>query len=321
MSTHRRRATSNRARLVWGGVVLLLVLGLMGSLALASGAVRNQEQTAEGRAVSFVHDVIAEALTPHIVSEPILGPDYRELIITVQKGILSDDRVARIRIWKPDGTLVFSSDQRDRVGELVAQDSPQIAAAADGRTVSLVTQAKVTTKSDLAGADEKLYETFVPLRLPNELGVLGIVQIDQRYSAIQSAADHVWRPVQIGLILALLAALVMLVRSIRRPVAESAAQTLSDVRPSQATGAPSELAAAEARAEKAEHAQREIQARLDAELSAKATSRARKTSASPVQVKFVMPSPDSSGINFDHRRLFTNTPWTKRSTGPEPASS
>src|SRR5438093_10181929 len=125
MSTHRRRGTSNRARLVWGGVGLLLLLGLVGSLALSSAAVGNQEQAAEARAVSYVHDVIADTLTPHIVSEPILGPDYRELIITVQKGILSDDRVARIRIWRPDGTLVFSSDQRDRVGELVAQDSPQ----------------------------------------------------------------------------------------------------------------------------------------------------------------------------------------------------
>jgi hypothetical protein len=285
MSTHRRRATSNRARLVWGGVGLLLLLGLMGSLPLSSAAVRNQEQAAEARAVSYVHDVIDDTLTPHIVSEPILGPDYRELIITVQKGILSDDRVARIRIWKPDGTLVFSSDQRDRVGELVAQDSPQIAAAADGRTVSLVTQAKVTPKSDPAGVDEKLYETFVPLRLPNELGVLGIVQIDQRYSAIQSAADRVWRPVQIALGLALLATLVMLVRSFQGPATETAAGTSREVPRSPAAAPSAEMAsqlrAAEARAETAEHAQREVQARLDAELSAKATRAAEAGGSSP----------------------------------------
>jgi chromosome segregation ATPase len=281
MSTHRRRATSSPDRLVWGGIALLLLAALFGSVAMSRSALRHQEEVAQARAAGYVRNVLSDALTPHIVSEPILGSNYRELIITVQSGILFDDRVARVRIWKTDGTLIFSSDQRDRIGELVAPDSPQIRAAADGGTVSLVTETTVAPKSGLAGADETLYETFVPLRLPDELGISGVVQIDQRYSTIQSAADHLWRPVQIGLILALLTALVLLVRSIRRPVAESAAQTLRDVRPSQATGAPSELAEAEARAEKAEHAQREIQARLDAELSAKATRAAEAGASSP----------------------------------------
>jgi hypothetical protein len=287
MSTHRRRATSSPERLVWGGIALLLLAALFGSVTMSRSALRHQEELAQARAAGYVRNVLSDALTPHIVSEPILGPNYRELIITVQMGILSDDRVARIRIWKADGTLLFSSDQRDRIGELVAPDSPEIAAAADGGTASLVTETTVAPKSGLAGADETLYETFVPLRLPDELGVSGVVQIDQRYSAIQSAADRVWRPVQIGLILAFIAALVLLARSIRRPVAESAAQSLRDARPPHAAGAPADaspLAAAEARAEKAEHAQREIQARLDAELSAKATRAAEAGAASPTAV-------------------------------------
>ena len=252
-----------------------MLLALVGSVFLSRAALRDEEQAAQSRAVAYVHDVLVNALTPHLVSAPILGPSYRDLIITVQAGILSDDRVARIRVWKTDGTLVFSSDQRDQIGEFVAQDSPQIGAAADGTTVSLVTQARVAPKSGLAGTDEELYETFVPLRLLNELGVSGVVQIDQRYAAIRSAVDRVWRPLQIGLGVALLAALVLLVRSFLRPVAETAAEALRDVRastvPSQPAGAPSELKAAEARAEKAERAHREVQARLDAELSAKAT--------------------------------------------------
>lgn len=291
MSTHRRRATSSPARLVWGGIALLVLLALIGSVMLSRAAVRDQEQAAQARAAAYVHDVLFDALTPRLVSAPILGPNYRELIITVRAGILSDDPVARIRIWKTDGTLVFSSDQRDRIGEFVAQDSPQIGAAADGSTVSLVTQAKGAPKSGLAGADEKLYETFVPLRLLNELGISGVVQIDQRYSAIQSAADRIWRPVQIGLALALLAALVLLARSFRRPVAEMAAEAPRDVRVSQAASpsgdAPSQLRAAEARAEIAERAHRELQARLDAELSAKATRAASAGASSPSGVSVV----------------------------------
>lgn len=291
MSTHRRRATSSPARLVWGGIALLVLLALIGSVMLSRTAVRDQEQAAQARAVAYVHDVLFDALTPHLVGEPILGPNYREIIISVQAGILSDDRVARIRIWKTDGTLVFSSDQRDRIGEFVAQDSPQIGSAADGSTVSLVTQAKVAPKSGLAGADEKLYETFVPLRLLNELGISGVVQIDQRYSAIQSAADRVWRPVQIGLALALLAALVLLVRSFRRPVAETVAEAPRDVRvsppASPSADVPSQLRAAEARAEIAERAHREVQARLDAELSAKATRAASVGASSPSGVSIV----------------------------------
>lgn len=262
-----------------------MLLALVGSVLVSRAALRNEEQAAQSRAATYVHDVLVNALTPHLVSEPILGPNYRELIITVQAGILSDDRVARIRVWKTDGTLIFSTDQRDQIGEFVAQDSPQIGAAADGKTVSLVTEARVAVKSGLAGADEELYETFVPLRLLSELGVSGVVQIDQRFTAIRSAADRVWHPVQIGLALALLVALGLLVRSFLRPGAETAAEALRGVRaapvPSQAAGAPSQLQAAEARAEKAERAHREVQARLDAELSAKATMAATAGALSP----------------------------------------
>jgi len=212
----------------------MLVGGLLASFFLSRNALKDAEQAAQSRAEEYAATVLFNALTPELVAEPIFGADYRDLLITVQGGILSDDRVAQVRIWRPDGLLVFSSAQRDKQGEFVAQDDPQIEAALEGRTVSVPTETTVAAKTGLTGSDEKLYETFVPLQLLNQLGVSGVAQIDQRYSAIESAATEPWRTIQIGLLAALLVGIVLFVFSLRpkaqRAEAPVAAGT-AEVRP------------------------------------------------------------------------------------------
>jgi hypothetical protein len=55
----------------------------------------------------------------------------------------------------------------------------------------------------LEGADEKLYQTYVPLEIDGAVAPFAVVQIDQRYSSIENAANRIWRLVQMFLILAL----------------------------------------------------------------------------------------------------------------------
>ena len=204
------------ARLVWGGITLLLLVLLVGSFLLSRGSIEESEQEAERRAEALAASVLFDQLTTDTVSGDILGPEYRELIIAVQAGILSDDRVAQVRIWKTDGDLIFSTAQRDKITEYVAQDNPQIQQAAEGETNSLVTNTTVAARSGLEGSNEQLFETFMPLHLANELSVSGVVQIDQRYEEIRAEALSVWRPVQIAVAFLLPAAIVLLVLSIRK---------------------------------------------------------------------------------------------------------
>jgi hypothetical protein len=203
MSIDRRSLTSNAARIATGVLALALLVALLATVFLSRGSIDDAEAQAQTRAVDWANTVLFDALTPEQVTEPILGPDYRELLITVQAGILSDDRAARVRIWNTGGELIFSDDQRDKIGEFVAQDNPQIEAALAGDTVSVPTDTSVAPKSGLAGSDERLFQTFVPLRLVNQLGVSGVVQIDQRYSVIEAAASDVWQTVRLSLVIAL----------------------------------------------------------------------------------------------------------------------
>jgi hypothetical protein len=214
MST-RRRGSSGRGRLIWGGLVLVLLAALASTFFLSRGAVSAAEDEAEARAVDWAGAVLFDALSPEQMQAPISDAEYRRLLLTVQSGILSDDRAVRIRVWSMDRTLVLSTDQLDAVGEVVAQDDPQIAAALGGQTLSTVTPTRVAPAEGLGGSDEKLYETSVPLRLPGAPGISGVVQIDQRYSSIESEAAGPWRTVRIGLVLVLTAAGVMLVLSLR----------------------------------------------------------------------------------------------------------
>jgi len=195
--TWMRKLTGARwSRPTWGVLTLITAALLAGSFALSSGALRNAESDARSTAVDYTNAVLLNALTPEEVQSEILKADYRKLIIAVQGEILSDPAVARLRLWQLDGTLIFSSDQRDKIGEPVGLGNSQIQAAGQGETESLVTEARVAPKVGLAGSNEKLYETFVPLRLGGAVDVAAVAQIDQRYSFIQEEAYRFWRPAQ-----------------------------------------------------------------------------------------------------------------------------
>ncbi|MGZ8687590.1 MAG: hypothetical protein ACXWZP_04110 [Gaiellaceae bacterium] len=268
MSTRRTSLAATAARIVWGGLALVLLIALLASVFLSRGSSDEAEAEAEGRAVDWANTVLFDALTPEQVQEPILGPDYRELLIIVQAGIRSDDRTARVRIWDADGVLVFSDDQRDKIGEFVATDNPHIETALSGETVSVPTQATVAPKSWLAGSDEKLFQTFVPLRLENQLGISGVVQIDQRYAAIESEASDTWQTIRLGLVIALTVVLGLFLFSLRaRPVPAGAEEATEGAAPSRqdrralerATKAEDQLRIMSERAEAAEAAAAEAE--------------------------------------------------------------
>jgi len=281
MSSTRTFLSSTTARLAWGGIVLALGLGLVLSFMLAEGSVGNAESDAEAQAVDRVNETLFDTLAPEDLERKVAGELYRGVLTDVQAGILDED-ATRVRIWSPDGLLVFSTEASDAAGEALAGENAQIDAALVGQTVSIPTAETVPFADGLVGSSEQLFVTYVPLRLAGEPGVHGVVEVSQRYAAIETAASEMWGTVRVVLIVALGLAVVMFVVSlVVRPRSKGSAEA-AEAQPSgqgvegqeareRASRTEAELRKALERAERAE-----AEARTATERLAEATARGRE---------------------------------------------
>jgi hypothetical protein len=254
MSERRRRLVGKKSRFVLLGVGVLLSGLLAMSFMLSGTGIEGAEATAETRAEQFAEAFLFTELTPDLLARDIMGTPYRDLLISVQAGILSDHRVVRLRIWKAGGDLIFSTAQRDKVDEFFARENAEIARASTGEIVSTATGLRVPPVDGLEGSDEKLYQSYVPLELDGAVAPYAVVQIDQRYASIEDAANRIWRLVQMFLILALVGFAGVSVISLRQsPGAEPASLDRQPRRSRQERKQRDE----EARALSAEHAERQ----------------------------------------------------------------
>ena len=249
-------------RFVWGGAALLLLLVLVGSVVLSGSSVAGAERDAQVRAESLSGSVVEEELTPDLLARDIGGTDYRDLTVRVRAGILSDDRFAVVRIWRLDGALIYSTAQRDDAG-VIAGDDQWIAQALEGQTVSVLSSVGIY-HDGLKRPNEEMFQPFVPIHSSSDSLIDGVVQIDQRYSAIHNQAYRVWRPLQFIALALLVAVGVLFVRWLRNAAvtAEPAAQGERRVTPGRRADDVQVRDAVE-RADRAERLARESEKRLE----------------------------------------------------------
>lgn len=259
MSERRRRLVGRKSRYVLLGVGVLLSGLLAMSFMLSGTGIEDAEATAETRAEQFTDAFLFTELTPELLARDIMGTPYRDLLISVQAGILSDHRVVRLRIWKAGGDLIFSTAQRDKVDEFFARENAEIARASQGEIVSTATGQRVPPEDGLEGSDEKLYQTYVPLELDGAVAPFAVVQIDQRYASIENAANRIWRLVQMFLILALVGFAGVSVISLRQSPGAEPASSQEPRQPRQPRRSREERKRRdeEARALSSEHAERQ----------------------------------------------------------------
>ena len=255
MSTDPRLA-GRSSRLLWGGVALAMLAILAVSFLMAGRALDGAEAAAQERAERYATSGVSSQIEPEQADDDIAGQAYRNLLLRVQAEIGSDEDVVAVRIWRPDGELIFSTLARDDVETLVAP-TPEIATASAGATTSIVTR----TPTPQVEAGQDLFVTYVPLRFPNVPDPLGAVEIDQRYGALTSDANRLWRPIQIAAAVGLVVAVVLFAFTLRGAVgglrSRSAQAPTRDER---------KLREADERANAAERAAREAEGRLvDAE--------------------------------------------------------
>ena len=239
-------------------VAAFFAVGVFGAKALEQSRI-DAQATAKGLATAGVASVLETSDTEAVID----GGQGRDLLDRLQRGVLADGTVFRIRVWSPEGDLLFSTDAADQPGELLG-DFPSIAVATTGggKPVSVLS------------ADGEIYQTYVPLRLGGP-DALGAVQVDQGYQPIAQRVASPWsllRMVAIaGAILFLLLAIVAtlpigvsrdggFVSAGRRRAAKAASGDGGGRRG--ATASMKELARAETRAEDAETKRDELERQI-----------------------------------------------------------
>jgi hypothetical protein len=206
--------------------VLLLLVVLAGALlAMAivqrDRALQKEYDDAQRRAELYAATVFRNTLGPGDVATPLEGSRRESLFAEVQAYVLTDPTIARVRLWSPDGTQLFSTDRADNPGD-TSQD-PLIASAAGGSVQSRLAEEALSPPPTVEGRRRlaPLFQTFAPLRVRGSANVVGAVEVEQTAAELENRADDPWWLVQAGAsgaaVLLALIALISVARGMRRP--------------------------------------------------------------------------------------------------------
>ena len=146
-----RRRDRDRGLSVGAAVFRFMVTSLVALVALAVAGLYLQRHLGENEAVRHARenaDLIARGIVEPVLTDESLvagTPDYARLDAVVRKRVL-DDKVVRVKIWSPEGRVLYS-DERRLVGKTFPLGDDDVAAITSGKTEADV--------SDLAKAENR----------------------------------------------------------------------------------------------------------------------------------------------------------------------
>ncbi len=185
--------------------------------------VRNARERAEAVATFHARFVASAVLGPALsridLSHPLTGIDLATIDAMVRGQILSDGRDVRVKVWSPDGTVLYSDD-RSIIGRSFPED-PELREAIAGEPVGGVTDLNEAENAGDRALGSKLFENYLPIR--DGRGAPAVLELYQSYAAIQADVDSTARTLLItfGVGLLLLYAALL-------PIASRAARQLTD---------------------------------------------------------------------------------------------
>jgi hypothetical protein len=206
------------ARFLWGGLVVLCLIGLFVTRSQETTALNTQIQDAQERATGYANTTVADAAIVDTRAGTITF-DKKGFEIAMAGDVFTDQTVARLRVWDADGLLLASTDPSEAVDQLVAAD-PLLTNALDGTTAAQVVQENFTYSTvGSPRTPTNLLEAFTPFRVKDQVQPVGAVQVDFLYDKLQLAASTPWDAWQRAfLIFGGVVALLFLVSLIRRPL-------------------------------------------------------------------------------------------------------
>jgi len=208
------------------GVRRLLLLLVVVAGTLTAGAILQRDrvleqayQEAQRDAELWATTVVRSALVPSDLTAPILGERSQVLLGEIREHVLADPLVARVRLWAPDGTLLFSTDPADTPGQVRIDPVIDLALARGAWSRPAVEDVSPGTREP-DPQPTPLFQTFMPVTLRGAVEPGAVSEIEQFAVALEEGADDPWWMVQLGattatVLLALLA-FVSLIRGSRR---------------------------------------------------------------------------------------------------------
>lgn len=218
MNTDRR--TRDRVRLFFWAVLVVVCTAavLVARQQQQQGLVRKGE-AAQERAVRYTNNALVDRIDADRANRPFGGSGYDSLLADVRRDLLTDQRVLRVRIWRPDGLLVFTTDDPDVIGKLTSTDEG-VRAGFKGEIASVVSTETLAPDPSSTPARTELLATYVPMRSSDEDGVYAVVEIDNDYGLLREGTSRPWSQMQVAFGLVAILCLVMTVLSFvwsRRP--------------------------------------------------------------------------------------------------------
>ncbi len=179
-------------RFAVGSLVAFVVVGA-GVGALLVRYVRMQaEERGTFHARFIAQAVLPLALQGIDLSRPLTGADLERVDAFVRSRILTDGRDVRIKIWRPDATIVYS-DEPALIGRRFPEEHGDIAEAMRGELESGVSDLNAAENVFERELAHKLFYTYVPLRLVPRGPVVAVVEVYQNYAVLQGDIDGLLR--------------------------------------------------------------------------------------------------------------------------------
>ncbi len=209
-------ASPRLIRLAAAALVVFLAVGLGLALFVVEIVRDRAEGVAKFHAEFVTRAVLVPALSPLGYTAPVTGARYDEIRQMLLREVLSDGRDVRIKLWSPDGTIIFSDDQA-LVGTRFPPDE-ELRTAFDGRIESSVSDLTEPGSASERSLGTKLFETYVPVRAEPGGPVVAVFELYQSYSAIQSDVASLFRTISVSLAMGLFILFLTLLALARRPL-------------------------------------------------------------------------------------------------------
>jgi signal transduction histidine kinase len=211
-------------RFALSSFVAFVVVGIGLSLVVTRHIRERQEEFAKFHSVFLVESVLRYELTPADLAGP-LDPDgnrYRALLQLVHARIIQPP-VVRVKIYRGDGTVVFSDEPRLIGTTFEAGD--ELEEALEGEVVTEVSELDAEENIYERSLAPKLFEAYVPLFLfPSEGGSpSGVVEVYTDYAGIQAEIEKLFWTIVVALLIGLAALYVLLL-----PLSRRVSRRLSD---------------------------------------------------------------------------------------------
>lgn len=162
-------------------VVSLVVMAIvaLGLAIVVSNKVRSHSvDMLIDEAVGASSGRLLDAITAADLEAPMTGTQYALFHSFVQRWIVSE-RIARIKIWAKDGTIVYSDNQAEVGKEFPFKENLQKALA--GETVSEVAIPEDPDR-DIEGDSDVFMEVYTPILFPGDTEPQGALEVYQYYA-------------------------------------------------------------------------------------------------------------------------------------------